>query len=154
MDGRRLAIRTSQTAELIFKNVSVPAANLLGEEGKGFKIAMKTLDGGRIGVAAQALGVAEQVLAKTIAYVKERKQFDRPIAKFQNTQFKLAELAAKIEGARALTYAYDATLDKEEGRPYSVSAAMAKLIASDVVMETTTEAYSSLVVMGIAKTIQ
>lgn len=134
----KLGIHTSTTCELLFKDVHVPAANLLGEEGKGFKIAMHTLDGGRIGVAAQATGIAEAALAHTIKYTKERKQFGKTIASFQNTQFELAKMATKVEAAKCMLI--NAALDKQEGRPYTVSAAMAKNFCSDVAMEVTTEA--------------
>ena len=101
---KKMGIRGSATTELIFENCIVPKENLLGQEGKGFGIAMTTLDGGRIGIAAQALGIAEGALEETIAYVKERKQFGRPIAKFQNTQFQIADMATKVEAARYLVY--------------------------------------------------
>ena len=100
----KMGIKASSTMELVFQDCRIPAANLLGEEGKGFKYAMQTLDGGRIGIAAQALGIAEGALNKAIKYVKERQQFGRPIAKFQNSQFKLAEMAIDIESARHLVY--------------------------------------------------
>lgn len=134
----KLGIKASSTRELVFKDVRVPKENLLGEEGKGFKIAMQTLDGGRIGIAAQALGIAEGALAKAIKYVKEREQFGRPIAAFQNTQFKLAEMAIDIESARHLVY--KAASLKDAGENYSVAAAQAKLKASRVAMDVTTKA--------------
>ena len=134
----KMGIKGSSTRELIFQDVKVPVENLLGEEGKGFKIAMSTLDGGRIGVAAQALGIAEGALNKAIKYVKEREQFGRPIAKFQNTQFKLAEMAIDIESARNLVYKAAAT--KDAGENYTVEAATAKLKASRVAMDVTTKA--------------
>ena len=134
----KMGIHTSVTMELIFKDVRVPAENLLGEEGKGFRIAMQTLDGGRIGVAAQATGIAEAALNHSIKYTKERVQFGKPIAKFQHTQFKLAEMAIKVEAAKCLLI--NAALDKQEGRPYTVSAAMAKKFCSDTAMEVTTDA--------------
>jgi len=124
--------------ELVFQNVKVPAENLLGQEGKGFKIAMMTLDGGRIGVAAQALGIAEAALADAIEYSKQRVQFGKPLCKFQAISFKLAEMATKIEAARQLVY--KAAMRKEEKKPYSVDAAMAKMYASDIAMEVTTDA--------------
>ena len=114
--------------ELIFQDCRIPKENLLGEEGKGFKIAMATLDGGRIGIAAQALGIAEGALEKAVQYSKEREQFGRPLAKFQNTQFKLAEMAIEIEAARNLVY--KAASLKDSGESYTVAAAMAKLKAS------------------------
>ena len=135
---KKMGIRGSATCELIFEDVFVPDSNLLGKEGKGFSLAMKTLDGGRIGIAAQALGIAEGALEETVRYTKERKQFGRSISKFQNTQFVLADMATKIEAARYLVYRA-ATL-KGDGKPYSVEAAQAKLFAAEVAMEVTTKA--------------
>lgn len=135
---KKMGIRGSATCELIFEDVFLPDENLLGREGKGFSIAMKTLDGGRIGIAAQALGIAEGALEETVRYTKERKQFGRSISKFQNTQFVLADMATKIEAARLLVYRA-ATL-KGENKPYSVEAAQAKLFAAEVAMEVTTKA--------------
>lgn len=134
----KMGIRASSTTELIFENCIVPKENLLGQEGKGFGIAMGTLDGGRIGIAAQALGLAQGALDETVAYVKERKQFGRPIAAFQNTQFELANMKTKIEAARLLVY--KAALAKDKGGKFSTDAAMAKLYASEVAMEVTTKA--------------
>ena len=134
----KMGIKASSTMELVFQDCRIPAANLLGEEGKGFKYAMQTLDGGRIGIAAQALGIAEGALNKAIKYVKERQQFGRPIAKFQNTQFKLAEMAIDIESARHLVYKA-ATL-KDAGESYTVAAAEAKFKAARVAMDVTTKA--------------
>ena len=134
----KMGIRGSSTCELIFTNCFVPECNVLGKIGEGFKIAMKTLDGGRIGIAAQALGIAEGALDETVAYVKERKQFGRPISAFQNTQFVLANLKTKIEAAKHLVY--DAADKKQKkSREVSVAAAMAKLFASEVAMEVTTK---------------
>ncbi|RBP43974.1 acyl-CoA dehydrogenase [Garciella nitratireducens] len=135
---KKMGIRGSSTAELIFEDCIVPKENLLGKEGKGFNIAMQTLDGGRIGIAAQALGIAQGALEKTIDYVKERKQFGRPIGKFQNTQFHLADMATKIEAARHLVY--KAAIAKDTQKRFSVEAAMAKLYAAEVAMEVTTKA--------------
>lgn len=135
---KKLGIRGSSTCELIFENVIVPEENVLGKIGFGFKIAMKTLDGGRIGIAAQAVGIAQGALNETIKYVKERKQFSRTIASFQNTQFVLADLATKIEAARLLLY--KAAYNKDNKIPYSTEAAMAKLFASEVAMEVTNKA--------------
>ena len=101
---KKMGIRGSSTYELIFTDCRIPKENLLGQEGKGFAIAMQTLDGGRIGIASQALGLAQGALDSTIEFVKERKQFGRPIAKFQNTQFQLADMATKVEAARLLVY--------------------------------------------------
>ncbi|NIZ41112.1 acyl-CoA dehydrogenase [Entomospira entomophila] len=135
---KKMGIRGSATAELIMQNVRIPADNLLGKEGMGFKVAMMTLDGGRIGVAAQALGLASGALESTIDYVKGRKQFGRSIAQFQNTQFQLADMHTKVEAARLLLYR--ASMRKQAKAPYSTDAAMAKLFASEVSMEVTTKA--------------
>ena len=135
---KKLGIRGSATSELIFNNVRLSKDHLLGQEGKGFKIAMMTLDGGRIGIAAQALGIAQGAIDETVPYVKARKQFGRSIAKFQNTQFQLADMQTKVDAARWLVY--DAAMKKEKGLPYSVEAAKAKLFASEVAMEVTTKA--------------
>ncbi len=135
---KKMGIRGSSTCELIFENVKVPKENLLGKRGEGFKIAMKTLDGGRIGIAAQALGIAEGALDTTIAYVKSRKQFGRSISQFQNTQFVLADLATKIAAAKCLVEA--ATKAKQNKLPtVSVAAAQAKLFAAETAMEVTTK---------------
>lgn len=136
---KKMGIRGSATCELIFENVKVPKENMLGKRGDGFKIAMKTLDGGRIGIAAQALGIAEGALDETVAYVKQRKQFGRPISAFQNTQFVLADMATQCAAARALVYiAADA---KQQKLPtLSVNAAQAKLFASETAMAVTTKA--------------
>ena len=134
----KLGIRGSSTCELVFDKVKVPLDNLLGTEGMGFKIAMSTLDGGRIGIAAQALGIAQGAIDETVKYVKQRKQFGKPISAFQNTQFKLADMNMKTEAARLLVY--KAAILKDSGKPYSTEAAMAKLYASEVAMEVTTQA--------------
>ena len=136
---KKMGIRGSSTCELIFDNVKVPKENLLGKRGEGFKIAMKTLDGGRIGIAAQALGIAEGALDTTVAYVKSRKQFNRPISAFQNTQFQLADMATKVAAAKGLVYA--AVNAKQNKLPtLSVCAAQAKLFAAETAMEVTTKA--------------
>lgn len=135
---KKMGIRGSSTTELIFENCIVPKENLLGAEGKGFGIAMHTLDGGRIGIAAQALGIAEGAYEETVKYVKERKQFGRPIAKFQNTQFQIADMATKIKAAQMLVYR--AALAKDKQKRFSEEAAMAKLYAAEVAMEVTTKA--------------
>ena len=136
---KKMGIRGSSTCELIFDNVKVPKENLLGKRGDGFKIAMKTLDGGRVGIAAQALGIAEGALETTVAYVKSRKQFNRPISAFQNTQFQLADMATKIAAAKGLVYA--AVNAKQNKLPtLSVCAAQAKLFAAETAMEVTTKA--------------
>jgi butyryl-CoA dehydrogenase len=134
----KLGIRGSATCELIFDNVKVPKENLLGKEGKGFSIAMKTLDGGRIGIAAQALGIAQGAINETVKYVKERKQFGKSISKFQNTQFMLADMQMNADAARLLVY--KAAFNKDNGLPYSYEAAMAKLFASEAAMKITTQA--------------
>lgn len=135
---KKLGIRGSATCELIFDNVRIPKENLIAKEGHGFKIAMKTLDGGRIGIAAQALGIAQGALDATLHYTKERKQFNRPISHFQNTQFKLADMATQVECARLLVYR--AAWCKDQGLSYSKEAAMAKLFASEAAMAVTTQA--------------
>ena len=134
----KMGIRASSTTELIMENCVVPKENLIGREGKGFGIAMKTLDGGRIGIAAQALGIAEGALEEAVAYMKERKQFGRSLSAFQGLQWMVAEMDTKIEAARFLVY--KAACLKEEGKPYSIDAARAKLFAADVAMEVTTKA--------------
>ena len=134
---KKMGIRGSSTYELIFRDCRIPRENLLGQEGKGFSIAMATLDGGRIGIAAQALGITEGALETTVAYVKQRKQFGRTIAQFQNTQFTLADLAAKTEAAKMLVY--KAAYAKDTQKRFSVEAAMAKLFAAETAMEVTTK---------------
>ncbi|MHC1714181.1 MAG: acyl-CoA dehydrogenase [Acidaminococcaceae bacterium] len=134
----KLGIHTSLTTGLIFKDVKVPVENRLGEEGEGYKIAMKTLDGGRIGVAAQALGIAQAALDHAVKYSKERVQFGKPISKNQAISFKLADMATKVEAARMLVY--KAAFAKQEGETYSKEAAMAKMFASDIAMEVATDA--------------
>ena len=133
----KMGICASSTYELIFTDCRIPADALLGQKGKGFGIAMHTLDGGRIGIAAQALGIAEGALDRAIAYTKERKQFGRSIAAQQNTQFKLADMAARIEAAQLLVY--KAAKAKETQKVYSVEAAKAKLFAAETAMAVTTE---------------
>ena len=135
---KKMGIRGSATYELIFTDCHIPKENLLGQKGKGFHIAMHTLDGGRIGIAAQALGIAEGALETTVKYVKERKQFGRTIGQFQNTQFQLADMAVKVEAARLLVY--KAAMAKAAQKSYSVEAAMAKLYAAETAMEVTTKA--------------
>ena len=125
---KKMGIRGSSTCELVFENVKVPKENLLGEVNKGFKVAMMTLDGGRIGIAAQALGIAEGAIDVTVEYVKQRVQFGRPIAKFQNTQFELAKMKANTEAAKMLVYRAANAVD--EGKPYTQLAAEAKLVAA------------------------
>ncbi len=134
---KKMGIRGSSVCDLIFDNCRIPKENLLGTEGKGFSIAMHTLDGGRIGIAAQALGIAEGALERAVAYTKERKQFGRSIAAQQNTQFKIAEMTTRVEAARLLLY--KAAMAKENQKNYSMEAAMAKLFASETAMAVTTE---------------
>ncbi len=133
----KMGICGSATYELIFQDMHIPAENLLGARGKGFPIAMHTLDGGRIGIAAQALGIAEGALDRTISYVKERKQFGRCIGAFQNTQFQLANLATETEAAQLLVY--KAAEAKRTQSRYSVEAAKAKLFAAETAMDVTTK---------------
>ena len=135
---KKMGIRGSSTYELIFTDCRIPKENLLGQQGKGFAIAMHTLDGGRIGIASQALGLAEGALETTINYVKERKQFGKAIGAFQNTQFQLADMATKCEAAKLLVY--KAARAKNTQKVYSVEAAQAKLYAAEVAMEVTTKA--------------
>ena len=135
---KKMGIRGSATYELIFTDCRIPKENMLGKQGEGFKIAMHTLDGGRIGIAAQALGLAEGALERTIEYVKERKQFGRAIGQFQNTQFQLADMATKVQAAQYMVYR--AAVAKATQKTYSVEAAMAKLYAAEVAMEVTTKA--------------
>ena len=135
---KKLGIRGSATCELIFENCEVPKENLLGKEGKGFKIAMMTLDGGRLGIASQALGIAQGAMDETVKYVKERKQFGKAIGQFQNTQFQLADMETKINAARLLVRSAAARIDA--GLPHSKDASMAKLFAAETAMEMTTKA--------------
>ncbi len=139
---QKLGIRSSPTLELVFDNCRIPAGNLLGEEGQGFKIAMKTLDGGRIGIASQALGIAQGALDAAVNYAKERKQFDSPIGKFQGVQFQLADMATQTEAARLLVY--NAAYKASNGLSYSQASAMAKLMASETAMKVTTQAVQIL----------
>lgn len=134
----KLGIRSSDTHSLLFTDVKVPKENRIGEDGFGFKFAMKTLDGGRIGIAAQALGIAAGAYELALAYAKERKTFGKPITEHQAIQFKLADMEVEIEAARLLTY--KAAWIKDQGLPYSKEAAMAKLHASEVAMKTSIEA--------------
>ena len=134
---KKLGIRGSATCELIFENVVVPKTQMLGQEGKGFAIAMKTLDGGRIGIASQALGIAQGAMDETVKYTKERKQFGRSIAQFQNTQFQMADLATRVEASRLLVRS--AAFKKDLHVPFSADAAMCKLFAAETAMEVTTK---------------
>jgi len=135
---KKLGIRGSSTCELIFDNCRIPKENLLGKVGKGFGIAMKTLDGGRIGIASQALGIAQGAMDETVKYTKERKQFGKSISNFQNTQFQMADLETRIQAARLLVR--NAAFKKDSNLPYTADAAMAKLYASETAMEVATKA--------------
>ena len=135
---KKMGIRGSSTCELIFEDCVIPADRLLGKQGKGFAIAMKTLDGGRIGIAAQALGIGEGAVQEAINYTKERVQFGKRISQFQNTQFQLADMHTKMEAAKYLVYS--AALKKQNGEPYSADAAMAKLFAAEAASDVTRRA--------------
>ncbi|WP_087974911.1 acyl-CoA dehydrogenase [Oceanobacillus rekensis] len=135
---KKLGIRSSPTTELIFENCRVPQENMLGKEGEGFKIAMSTLDGGRNGIAAQAVGIAQGALDAAVDYAKEREQFGKPISHNQGISFKLADMATDVEAARLLTY--QAAWLESEGKPYGKQSAMSKLFAGDIAMRTTIEA--------------
>ncbi len=135
---KKMGIRGSSTCELIMENCVIPKDRLLGKQGKGFSIAMNTLNGGRIGIAAQALGLAEGAIEETIKYTKERKQFGKTIFKQQNTQFQLADMQARTDAAKWLVY--KAAMTKQEGKPYNVDAAKAKLFAAETAMAVTTKA--------------
>ena len=138
MHYNKMGIRSSATAELIFKDVKIPRENLLGQEGQGFKIAMQTLDGGRIGIAAQALGIAQGAFEKALEYAREREQFGAPISRQQAVAFKLADMATKIRAARMLVYS--AAYMKEQHLPYGTESAMAKMYASDICLEVVNDA--------------
>lgn len=135
---RKMGIRSSPTLELVFDNCLIPADNLLGKEGEGFRVAMKTLDGGRIGIAAQALGIAQGALDQAVAYARERTQFGASISTFQGIQFQLADMATQTEAARLLVY--QAAYRASAGLSYSQASAMAKLMASENAMKVTTQA--------------
>lgn len=139
---RKMGIRSSPTMELVFENCLIPIDNLLGGEGNGFKVAMKTLDGGRIGIASQALGIAQGALDAAVAYSKERKQFDQAICKFQGVQFQLADMATQVEASRLMVY--NAAYRASNKLPYSQQSAMAKLIASETAMKVATQAVQIL----------
>jgi alkylation response protein AidB-like acyl-CoA dehydrogenase len=134
----KMGIRASSTYELVFENCRVPGENMLGEDGKGFKIALMTLDGGRIGIAAQALGIAQGAFDEAVKYSKIREQFGKPISSFQGIQWMLADMATRIDAARLLVYR--AAYLKDNGEPYSKESAMAKLYASECAMWVTTKA--------------
>ena len=135
---RKLGIRSSDTVSLSLTDCRIPAANRIGEEGGGFKFAMKTLEGGRIGIAAQALGIAQACLDASTRYAKERKAFDHPIAELQAIQFKIADMATSVEAARMLVYR--AAFLKDSGSPFGPEAAMAKLFASKIAVQAALEA--------------
>ena len=135
---KKMGIRGSSTCDLIFEDCIVPKANLLGKEGEGFKIAMKTLDGGRIGIAAQALGLGEGAVNEAIKYTKERVQFGKRISQFQNTQFQLADMHTRMQAAQFLVYS--AACKKQNHEPYSMDAAMAKLFAAEAASDVTRRA--------------
>ncbi len=139
---KKMGIRSSPTCELVFENCRIPVGNLLGKEGEGFKIAMKTLDGGRIGIAAQALGIAQGAYEEALKYVLERKQFDQSIAGFQAVQFILADMAMRIEASRLLVY--QSAWRASAGLSYGKESAMAKLSASETAMWVTTKAVQLL----------
>ncbi|HDR4421655.1 TPA: acyl-CoA dehydrogenase AcdA [Bacillus cereus] len=134
----KLGIRSSPTTEIMFEDCRIPARNLLGEEGQGFKVAMQTLDGGRNGIAAQAVGIAQGALDASVEYARERHQFGKPIAAQQGIGFKLADMATDVEAARLLTY--QAAWLESEGLPYGKESAMSKVFAGDAAMKVTTEA--------------
>lgn len=134
---KKLGIRSSDTTELYFDNVKVPKENLIGQEGDGFKICLETLDGGRIGIASQALGIAQASLDASVKYSKERKQFNKPISAFQALQFKMADMSISIDTSRLLVH--KAAWLKDNHKPYAIAAAKAKLYASEVAMKASTE---------------
>jgi len=135
---KKMGIRGSSTCDLIFEDCIVPKANLLGKEGEGFKIAMKTLDGGRIGIAAQALGIGEGAVEEAIKYTQERVQFKKRLSQFQNTQFQIADMHTRMQAAQYLVYA--AAMKKQNHEPYSMDAAMAKLFAAESASDVTRRA--------------
>ena len=138
----KMGIRSAQVSDMHLENVRVPADHMIAKPGEGFKLAMKTLDGGRIGVAAQGLGIAKGAFEIARTYMMEREQFDKPISKQQYLAFQMAEMQTEIQAAELLLY--KAAMDKEEGRPYTVSAAMAKLTCTNVAMKVTTQAVQML----------
>ena len=132
---RKMGIRGSATCDLIFENCRIPKENLLGKVGQGFKIAMQTLDGGRIGIASQALGIMQGAIDECVKYVMERRQFGKKIGQFQNTQFELADMATKAEAAKLLVY--EAAATKDAGKPYSHLSAMCKYFAGSTASDIT-----------------
>jgi alkylation response protein AidB-like acyl-CoA dehydrogenase len=137
-----MGLRSSPIAQIVFEDARVPAERLVGAEGDGFKIAMKALDSGRLGIAACAVGLAQAALDHAAAYAREREQFGRPIVDFQGVGFMLADMATQVSAARALTLA--AARLRDAGRPYSTEAAKAKLFATDMAMRVTTDAVQVL----------
>ena len=135
---KKMGIRGSSTTDLVFEDCIVPKENLLGKEGGGFKIAMKTLDGGRIGIASQALGLGEGAIDEAVKYTKERVQFKRRLSQFQNTQFQLADMACRMQAAQYLVYA--AAMKKQNHEDYSCDASMAKLFAAEAASDVTRRA--------------
>ncbi|MBR0164813.1 MAG: acyl-CoA dehydrogenase [Lachnospiraceae bacterium] len=135
---KKMGIRGSSTCELVFQDMKVPKENLLGELGKGFKVAMTTLDGGRVGIAAQAVGIAQSAIDDAVKYTAEREQFGKRISQFQNTQFQLADMQARVDAARLLLYR--AAQAKQDHEPYGHFAAMAKLVASETASDVTRRA--------------
>ena len=135
---KKMGIRGSSTCELVMEDCVIPKDRLLGKKGKGFALAMKTLDGGRIGIAAQALGIGEGAVEETVKYTQERVQFGRRISQFQNTQFQLADMHTRMEAAKYLVYA--AAMKKQNGEPYTADAAMAKLFAAEAASDVTRRA--------------
>jgi butyryl-CoA dehydrogenase len=129
---RKMGLLASSTCEVLLEDCRVPRENLLGARGEGFKVALSTLDGGRIGIAAQAVGIARAALEESVAYAKERRQFGRPIAEFQAIQWKIADMATRIEAARLL--ALRAAWLRDQGKRCTVEASMAKLFASETAM--------------------
>ena len=148
-EEHKMGIRASATTEIIFENCRVPKENILGAEGEGFKVAMKTLDGGRNGIAAQAVGIAQGALDAAVEYAGQRVQFGKPISANQGISFKLADMATAIEASRLLTY--QAAWLETEGLPYGQASAMAKLMAGDTAMNVTTEAVQVLGGYGYTK---
>jgi alkylation response protein AidB-like acyl-CoA dehydrogenase len=146
---RKLGINASSTCEILFEDCRIPNDNLLGERGQGFKVALATLDGGRIGIAAQAIGIARATLEESVAYAKERKQFGRPIADFQAIQWKIADMATRIDAARLLMYR--AAWLRDQGRRHTQEASMAKLLASETAMWATTQGIQILGGYGYIK---
>jgi alkylation response protein AidB-like acyl-CoA dehydrogenase len=134
----KLGLRASDTAEFVFEGCRVPVANRLGAEGQGFKVAMQAIDGGRIGIAAQAVGIARAALEASVAYAKERRSFGVPIGQHQMIQWMLADMATAVDAARLLTWR--AAVLKDQGKPYGTAASMAKLFASEAAMRITTDA--------------